>query len=138
MLNMKISKVANRTAIYNPSHPKANNRGYILYSRHLMENKIERYLKSDEIVHHINKNNLDNRIENLMIVSNNEHLKIHGIGFEFGHKPVNRILNDKDAKMLKEMIKKRNKLSLRKLADLLGFKHSLLQDVSAGRSYINI
>ena len=104
-----------------------------IYARYIMENKIDRKLKAEELVHHINGNTSDDRIDNLLIVSNIEHLKIH-----IGDKPPNRLLNDKDAKMLKEMIRKRNKLSLRKLADLLGFKHSLLQDVSAGRSYINI
>jgi len=112
-------------------------RNYLLkgkiYARHLMENEIGRKLKTEEQVHHINGNTLDDRIENLLIVSNVEHLKIH-----IGDKPPNRLLNDKDAKMLKEMIIKRNKLSLRRLADLLGFKPSLLKDISVGRSYINI
>ena len=46
---------------------------------------------------------------------------------------------NKDAKMLKQMIIKRGPaLSLKKLADLLGFKKSLLQDISVGRSYIYI
>ena len=112
-------------------------RNYLLkgkiYARHLMENEIGRKLKTEEQVHHINGNTLDDRIENLLIVSNVEHLKIH-----IGDKPPNRLLNDKDAKMLKEMIIKRNKLSLRRLADLLGFKPSLLKDISVGRSYVNI
>jgi hypothetical protein len=47
-------------------------------------------------------------------------------------------LTDEKAKMLKEMIKKRGTLSLQKLADYLGFKKSLLQDISVGRSYIYI
>ena len=104
-----------------------------IYARHIMENKIGRKLKTEEQVHHINGNTLDDRIDNLIIVNRVEHLKIH-----IGDKPPNRLLNDKDAKMLKEMIKKRNKLSLIRLANILGFKPSLLKDISVGRSYINI
>jgi len=116
---------------------KGETRNYIfkkkIYARYLMENKISRKLKTDELVHHINGNCLDDRIENLSIVSKAEHLLLH-----IGDIPPNRILNNKDAKTLKEMIIKRGKLSLRKLANLLGFKSSLLQDISSGRSYINI
>ncbi|MFA5761760.1 MAG: HNH endonuclease signature motif containing protein [Dehalococcoidales bacterium] len=97
-------------------------------------------------IHHINGIKYDNRIKNLQIVTRSEHAKIHGYKpistegqkFIFGHKPVNRILTDEKAKMLKEMIKKRGTLSLQKLADYLGFKKSLLQDISVGRSYIYI
>jgi endogenous inhibitor of DNA gyrase (YacG/DUF329 family) len=45
--------------------------------RYLMEIKIGRVLESTEIVHHINGDKFDNRIENLKIISRIEHNKIH-------------------------------------------------------------
>jgi hypothetical protein len=47
--------------------------------RIIMENFLQRPLLRTEHIHHINKNKLDNRIENLMILSNAEHLKLHPI-----------------------------------------------------------
>jgi len=45
--------------------------------RLVMEAHIGRKLTSQELVHHINGNRYDNRIENLRIVSRSEHKKEH-------------------------------------------------------------
>lgn len=59
-----------------------SNDGYFVFNgkkihRLIMERHIGRKLLPTEIVHHINDNKFDNRIENLQIVSRSEHNKMH-------------------------------------------------------------
>lgn len=60
-----------------PEHPNAGSIGYIKNSRFIMSQHLNRPLKSTEIVHHINGNKLDDRIENLTILNRSEHAKHH-------------------------------------------------------------
>ena len=48
--------------------------------RKIVENFIGRELKSDEVVHHVNGNPKDNRIQNLRIMSSSDHAKLHRTG----------------------------------------------------------
>jgi hypothetical protein len=57
-------------------HPYANKQ-HLLLHRVVMENHIGRYLSPEEVVHHINENKSDNRIENLFLCSGAEHAAIH-------------------------------------------------------------
>ncbi len=69
-----------------PSHPRADDRGRVPEHIVIMEEHIGRFLKytsinnpDDEIVHHKNKNKLDNRYKNLILTTNREHIKkYHG------------------------------------------------------------
>lgn len=66
---------------------RVNEKGYLIYTcgnkkgrpvhRVIMEEYLGRKLSRDECVHHINGDKLDNRIENLQILSRGEHTTIH-------------------------------------------------------------
>ena len=63
--------------VYYPTHPHCDNGGNVREHVMLMEKKIGRLLEKDEVVHHINGNKQDNRIENLQLMTRSEHMKLH-------------------------------------------------------------
>lgn len=64
-------------AIYFPDHPKSTRDGYILEHVLVAECLLGRWLKDNECVHHINGKRNDNRKENLMVMTKQEHMSLH-------------------------------------------------------------
>jgi len=63
-----------------PEHPNSDKRGYIRRSVFVMSQQLNRPIKDNELVHHINGNPSDDSIENLVIISRQKHASIHHKG----------------------------------------------------------
>jgi len=67
--------------VYRPdnisSYKSGNWKGYIYEHRFIMELHLGRVLTDDEEVHHLNCNPSDNRLENLVVLSRDAHVKLH-------------------------------------------------------------
>lgn len=58
------------------NHPNEDARGYVAEHRLIYERYLGRFLDKKEVIHHINGNRADNRLENLQIaIENGEHVK---------------------------------------------------------------
>ena len=83
--NFKTGRISRHgyIAIYTKNHPysvKIKGTGYVLEHRLVMEKHLGRYLKPTEIVHHIDGNQSNNVISNLMLFPNQSaHVKFHHI-----------------------------------------------------------
>lgn len=62
--------------IWSPNHPHSIN-NYVREHILVMEKHIGRYLKDDEVVHHIDENTFNNSISNLQLMTFNEHRSLH-------------------------------------------------------------
>ena len=62
---------------YAPWHPKASSTGYIRQHVLIAEAKIGRFLKEDEVVHHIDRDKTNNSPDNLLVLTKQEHAHLH-------------------------------------------------------------
>jgi len=70
--------------IYEPEHPSAV-KNYVYEHRLVVEEYIGRRLTKEEVVHHIDENRSNNKIENLMLFENNKtHMSFHTKIRQFG------------------------------------------------------
>lgn len=60
-------------------HPYSH-KGHVYVHRVVMEEHLGRFLRPDEVIHHINEIKDDNRLQNLYLCSAQEHVEIHNRG----------------------------------------------------------
>lgn len=58
-------------------YPRLNKRGYVYEHQYVAEKKIGRPLRENEVVHHIDRNKTNNHPDNLMVLTKEEHSKLH-------------------------------------------------------------
>lgn len=75
--NRSLDKNLGYVRVYVPMHPEANTWGYVYEHRLVAEQMIGRRLSVNEVVHHKNGKRWDNRPDNLEILTDSEHSKLH-------------------------------------------------------------
>lgn len=60
-----------------PNHPHVQANGYVREHRRIVEAHLGRHLAPGEVVHHVNGDKQDNRIENLEVMTDREHKLLH-------------------------------------------------------------
>lgn len=67
--------------VYEPDYISSMNegnwKGYVYEHIFIVEKNLNRKLRGNEVVHHLDGNKMNNRIENLMVLERSQHVKFH-------------------------------------------------------------
>lgn len=83
---MVYNKIHEQFLLYKPYHPYSDCRGYVAQYRIIKEiylsilNGYPTYINPNLIIHHINHVRMDNRPQNLQVLTKKEHQNIHKLG----------------------------------------------------------
>lgn len=77
--------------LFKPTHPNADCDGRVAEHVYLMTEHIGRSLAKNEHIHHLNHNRSDNRLENLKILTNSDHMQTHRLEQEIRKNKQDRI-----------------------------------------------
>ena len=83
----------NRVRIHRPDHPHAQANGYVYRYRLVAEEKLGRFLRPDEIVHHIDGDESNDHPDNLLVTTQAEHASRYD-----AHRPVLGVIPDQCSK----------------------------------------
>jgi hypothetical protein len=73
----RTKRISGYILVLKPDHPRADNRGYVPEHTVVAEKVLGRMLHKNEVAHHINGCPDDNRPENLHVMKDTEHKRLH-------------------------------------------------------------
>lgn len=105
--------------------------------RFIMEQYLGRKLYKNEVVHHINGDKSDNRIENLEVVLLKEHSSMHMMGNK-NHRYAGRKISMQDAEYIRSVyIPYDPEYGARALGRLFGVSHKNILKIVNNKSYLS-
>ena len=99
-----------------------------------MEQHLGCKLSRNEVVHHINGDKYDNRIENLEVQSRSQHSRNHMIGTHIKEESLAK-LRKITLEEAKEIKKSKGKISCYRLAEKFNVSRSCISDIWEGRTW---
>jgi len=78
-MEFRLDKGVGYMYCYNPSHPLANKAGKVYEHRYVMSLHLGRWLSTEEVVHHKDKDRTNNAIHNLELTNARDHAISHAV-----------------------------------------------------------